>query len=106
MDRSHILEFDFSAMVSVRNRDTIRFDIDDLLARIGELGYLPEGAAACKQVRGIMAERKLELPIMRAVYRVLDRSAEPTDVAEALAWLRENATPLATAWIEPRTAAV
>ena len=34
MDRSHILEFDFSAMVSVRNRDMIRFDIDDLLARV------------------------------------------------------------------------
>ena len=40
------------------------------------------------------------------VERDLDRSAEPADVAEALAWLRENAAPLASAWIEPRTAAV
>jgi uncharacterized small protein (DUF1192 family) len=36
--------------------------------------------------------------------RDLERSKEPRDVAEALAWLRENAEPLATAWIEPRTA--
>jgi hypothetical protein len=38
------------------------------------------------------------------VERDLARSAEPADVAEALAWLRENAEPLASAWIEPRTA--
>jgi len=38
------------------------------------------------------------------VERDLERSADPSDVAEALAWLQENAEPLATAWIEPRTA--
>jgi hypothetical protein len=38
------------------------------------------------------------------IQRDLARSAEPSDVAEALAWLRENAEPLASAWIEPRTA--
>jgi uncharacterized small protein (DUF1192 family) len=38
------------------------------------------------------------------VERDLARSTEPDDVAEALAWLQENATPLATFWIEPRTA--
>jgi len=36
--------------------------------------------------------------------RDLERSREPDDVAEALAWLRENAAPLAATWIEPRTA--
>ena len=36
--------------------------------------------------------------------RDLARSTEPRDVAEALAWLRENAEPLASVWIEPRTA--
>ena len=35
--------------------------------------------------------------------RDLERSAEPADIAEALAWLRENAEPVAALWIEPRT---
>jgi uncharacterized small protein (DUF1192 family) len=36
--------------------------------------------------------------------RDLARSKEPRDIAEALTWLRENAGPLASVWIEPRTA--
>jgi glycerol-3-phosphate dehydrogenase (NAD(P)+) len=52
-------------------------DLDDLLARLGELGYLPEGAVACKQVQVIAAERRLDLPIMSGVHRILDRVAEP-----------------------------
>lgn len=30
---------------------------------------------------------------------------DPDEVRRALAWLLDNARPLATAWIEPRTAA-
>ena len=52
-------------------------DLDDLLGRIGELGYLPEGAIACKHVRAIADERMLDLPIMGGVDRILDRKAEP-----------------------------
>ncbi len=52
-------------------------DLDDLLARIGELGYLPEGAVACKQIHAIAAGRNLELPIMGGVHGILDRKAEP-----------------------------
>ena len=37
------------------------------------------------------------------VERDLAVSAEPSDVADALSWLRENARPLADVWIEPRT---
>jgi hypothetical protein len=40
------------------------------------------------------------------VDRDLSRSSEPTDVAEAFAWLRENAAPVARIWIEPRTTSV
>ena len=36
------------------------------------------------------------------VDRDLARSSEPADVAEALAWLQENAAPVAELWIEPR----
>jgi glycerol-3-phosphate dehydrogenase (NAD(P)+) len=57
-------------------------DLDDLLSRIGELGYLPEGAVACKQVAILAAERKLDLPIMSGVHRILNREAEPLAVLE------------------------
>lgn len=40
------------------------------------------------------------------VDRDLERSAEPREITEALAWLQENARPLAEVWIEPRTGAV
>jgi glycerol-3-phosphate dehydrogenase (NAD(P)+) len=57
-------------------------DLDDLLSRINELGYLPEGAVACKQVAILAAERKLDLPIMGGVNRILNREAEPIVVLE------------------------
>jgi hypothetical protein len=39
------------------------------------------------------------------VDRDLERSTDPREVADALAWLQENARPLAEVWIEPRTGA-
>jgi glycerol-3-phosphate dehydrogenase (NAD(P)+) len=57
-------------------------DLDDLLARISELGYLPEGAVACKHVAAIAAERRLDLPIMGGVYRILNRRTEPLQFLE------------------------
>ena len=39
------------------------------------------------------------------VERDLAASSTPGDVAEALAWLRENAEPLAAARLEPRMSA-
>ena len=39
------------------------------------------------------------------VDRDLARSSRPTEVKDALAWLLENARPLAEVWIEPRTSA-
>lgn len=41
---------------------------------------------------------------LQDVDRDLEVAAEPSDVAEALAWLVENARPLAEVWVEPRTA--
>jgi hypothetical protein len=41
---------------------------------------------------------------LQDVDRDLSVSAEPHDLADALSWLVENARPLATTWIEPRTA--
>jgi len=36
------------------------------------------------------------------VDRDLERAERPSDVEEALAWLLENARPVAALWIEPR----
>jgi glycerol-3-phosphate dehydrogenase (NAD(P)+) len=52
-------------------------DIDDFLSRIGELGYLPEGAVACREVAQLAAVNRLDLPIMGGVHRILDRKVEP-----------------------------
>jgi len=49
----------------------------DLVARIGELDYLPEGAPASVFVRRIMEERRIDMPICRGVHRILDRELSP-----------------------------
>jgi glycerol-3-phosphate dehydrogenase (NAD(P)+) len=53
--------------------------IDDLVNRIGELGYLPEGAAAAKYVQLLSETHKLKLPVSRGVYRILNREISPTE---------------------------
>jgi glycerol-3-phosphate dehydrogenase (NAD(P)+) len=57
-------------------------DLDDLLSRLGEIGYLPEGAVAVKHVAQIAAEKRLDLPIMRGVHEILDRKVEPLQFLE------------------------
>lgn len=54
----------------------------DLVARIGELGYLPEGAPASVFVRRIMDERRIDMPICRGVHRILDRELGPREFIE------------------------
>lgn len=52
-------------------------DHEDLLSRLGELPYLPEGAVAAKEVSLLAAQLGLNLPIMGGVARILDRKIEP-----------------------------
>jgi glycerol-3-phosphate dehydrogenase (NAD(P)+) len=59
-------------------------NIDDLLARIGEVGYLPEGAVACKAIRHLAEEKKLKLPICDAVYSILNREATAETVIRSI----------------------
>jgi hypothetical protein len=57
--------------------------------------------------REALEELQSRLYCLQAALEDVDRdlaaSLEPADVAEALSWLAENARPLATTWIEPRT---
>jgi glycerol-3-phosphate dehydrogenase (NAD(P)+) len=57
-----------------------RFEnLDDLIANVKKVGYLPEGAIACKYVHQIAEEKKLRLPICDALYRVLNKELTPQE---------------------------
>jgi glycerol-3-phosphate dehydrogenase (NAD(P)+) len=51
-------------------------NIDDLIGRIGEIGYLPEGIAAAKYVRILAEKHDLKMPISTGLYRILNREIE------------------------------
>jgi len=54
-------------------------DIDDLIARISEIGYLPEGVAAAKYIKLLAERHQLNMPISVGLYRLLNRELEPPD---------------------------
>jgi len=54
-------------------------DLDDLIARINELGYMPEGVAAAKHVKVLAEKHRLKLPISIGLYQILNREIEPLE---------------------------
>jgi glycerol-3-phosphate dehydrogenase (NAD(P)+) len=54
-------------------------DIDDLIARIAEIGYLPEGVAAAKYARSLAEQLSLKMPITTGIYRLLNQELTPKD---------------------------
>ena len=63
-------------------------DLDDLIANVHKVGYLPEGAIACKYVHQIAEQKNLKLPICNALYRVLNKEASAQECLEELVGLR------------------
>jgi glycerol-3-phosphate dehydrogenase (NAD(P)+) len=57
-------------------------DLDDLLARINEVGYLPEGVAAAKHVKVLAEKYRLKMPISTGMHQILNREIEPVDFLE------------------------
>jgi glycerol-3-phosphate dehydrogenase (NAD(P)+) len=53
--------------------------LEDLLTRIGEIGYLPEGVAAAKYVRILSEKHKLKMPISTGLYQILNRETSPAE---------------------------
>jgi glycerol-3-phosphate dehydrogenase (NAD(P)+) len=51
--------------------------IDEVIAGLPSIGYIAEGVVTAKWVNTIAAQRKLALPIIDGVYRILNREAEP-----------------------------
>jgi glycerol-3-phosphate dehydrogenase (NAD(P)+) len=58
--------------------------IDDLLGRINELEYIPEGAAAAKYVMLLAEKHRLKMPIATGLYRILNRELEPSDFLKSI----------------------
>ncbi len=54
-------------------------NLEDLIEHIKDIGYLPEGAVACKYIHEINSKLKLKLPICDGLYRILNREIEPID---------------------------
>ena len=54
-------------------------NLDDLIANVKKVGYLPEGAIACKYVHQISQEKNLKLPICDALYSLLNRELTPME---------------------------
>lgn len=59
-------------------------DLDDLIVNIGKIGYLPEGAVACKYVHEIAERRNLKLTICDGLYRILNKEIQPLDLLSEL----------------------
>jgi len=54
-------------------------DLDDLIANIGKIGYLPEGAVACKYIHEISERKNIKLPLCNGLYRILNKEIRPSD---------------------------
>lgn len=59
-------------------------NLDDLIENIGKIGYLPEGAVACKYVHEISQKKHLKLPISDSLYRILNKEISPKDYLREL----------------------
>jgi len=59
-------------------------DIDNIVSRIGEIGYLPEGVAAAKYIRILAEKHKLKMPVSIGLCKVLNRELDPDDFCKNL----------------------
>ena len=59
-------------------------DIDDLIANIAKIGYLPEGAVACKYIHEIAERKNIKLTICDGLYRILNKEIRPLDFLSEL----------------------
>ncbi len=57
--------------------------IDDLIANIGSIGYLPEGAVAARHAMQLGEKHNLKLPIIRLVYDILNRELKPENAMDS-----------------------
>jgi glycerol-3-phosphate dehydrogenase (NAD(P)+) len=54
-------------------------DLENLLSRITEIGYLPEGVAAAKYIQIIAEKNKLKIPVSTGIFKILNREIQPLE---------------------------
>lgn len=59
-------------------------DIDDLIANIGKVGYLPEGVVAAKFAVKLAEQYKLKLPLIQSVFKMCNKEVSPLEVVKSL----------------------
>ena len=59
-------------------------NIDDLIANVGKIGYLPEGAIACKYVHEIAQKKDIKLPICDALFKILNKEKTIDEIIDSL----------------------
>ena len=59
-------------------------DANDLIDRIAEVGYLPEGVIAARGARSLIERHSLKMPITDAVFRIINRDVAPLDALDAI----------------------
>lgn len=59
-------------------------DLEDLIANVKKIGYLPEGAIACKYVHQISEAKGLKLPICDALFKILNKEMTPDECLKSL----------------------
>lgn len=58
--------------------------LEQLQARIGDLGYLPEGVFACGAAKQLAEEFKLKTPIINSVYGILNKQISPHEAVRKM----------------------
>lgn len=59
-------------------------NLDDLIENIGKIGYLPEGAVACKYIHEICERKTIKLKICEGLYKILNKEIRPLDFLDQL----------------------
>ncbi|MCQ2586619.1 MAG: NAD(P)H-dependent glycerol-3-phosphate dehydrogenase [Treponema sp.] len=65
-------------------------DIDDLIKNVGKIGYLPEGAIACKYIHEISLKKDIKLTMCDGLYRILNKEITPADFMNELLQVTTN----------------
>jgi glycerol-3-phosphate dehydrogenase (NAD(P)+) len=59
-------------------------NLDDLINRIGEIGYLPEGVVAAKYMNTLINDNKLRMPISTGVYKILNKEISSMELLNGI----------------------